>query len=217
MNARLALCTAVLFALLFSTMTPVMAQDSQRGLAPADEYFGHYKLSVLGIANAIRDAGARIEGGTDPSALLGGPLKFVTDALHDWEQQYPSDPWIAKDLLALEVVYLRVSSDEGFRLASQTESWLIADYPNTDQAAQGRAELADNRIPYMPQQTVTQRAIPQPALPQPAYVQPPQVFSSYSNQPQARPIPSYAIPWERYTAMHGSYVPFAAYGPYRYP
>jgi hypothetical protein len=217
-NARLALCAATFFALLSSTLSPVMAQDSQRGLAPADEYFGHYKLSVLGIANTIRDAGARIDGGTDPSALIAGPLKFATDALHDWEQQYPSDPWIAKDLLALEVVYLRVSSDEGFRLASQTEAWLSADYPDSDQAAQGRSELADNRIPYMPQQTVAQRAIPQPAPPQPAYAQPPQTFSTYSTQPQPRAIPSYAIPWERYAAMHGSYVPFApyaAYGPYR--
>lgn len=189
-----------------------MAQDSVRGLAAADEYFGHYKLSVLGIANTIRDAGARIDSGADPQTLLGGPLSYVTDALHDWEGRYPSDPWIAKDLLALEVVYLRVSSDDGFRLATQTESWLIADYPNSDQAAQGRSELADNRIPYMPQQTVAQqRPIPPPAPPQP-----PQVFSTYSTlpQPPVRAIPSYAIPWERYAAMRGAYVPYAQYNPY---
>lgn len=192
-----------------------MAQESQRGLAPADEYFGHYKLSVLGIANAIRDAGTRIDGGGDPHALIGGPLSYVADALHDWEQQYPSDPWIAKDLLALEAVYLHVSSDEGFRLASQTEAWLIADYPDTDQAAQGRSELADNRIPYMPQQTLAQRPIQQQAPP-------PQVFSSYATQAQPPPpqqvraIPSYAIPWERYAAMRAVYTPY--YGPYyRHP
>jgi hypothetical protein len=218
-NARLAFCTAAFFALLFSALTPVMAQDSLRGLAPADKYFGHYKLSVLGIANTIRDAGARIDGGTDPHALVSGPLSLVTDALHDWEQQYPSDPWIAKDLLALEVVYLRVPSDDGFRLASQTEAWLIADYPDTDQASQGRSELADNRIPYMPQQTVAQRTIPQqqPAPQQFVPQQPPQVYSNYAAQPQPRAIPSYAIPWERYMAIRASYVPFAPYGSYRYP
>jgi hypothetical protein len=196
-----------------------MAQDSTRGLAPADEYFGQYKLSVLGIANTIRDAGTRIDNGTDPHALIDGPLKYVSDALHDWEGRYPSDPWIAKDLLALEVVYLRVPTDDGFRLASKTEAWLIADYPDSDQAAQGRSELADNHIPYMPQQTVAQRMMPPPAPPQQ-----PEVFSTYSTQPQyavqpqyvqpqyavqpaPRAIPSYAIPWARYMAIRG----------YRYP
>src|SRR5580704_4539158 len=103
-------------------LAPVMAQDALRGLAPADEYFGRFNLSVLGIANTIRDAGARVDDGADPRTMLNGPLSFVTDAIHAWEQKYPNDPWIAKDLLALETVYLRVPTDEGFRLASQTES-----------------------------------------------------------------------------------------------
>ena len=77
MNARLALCTAAFFALSFFALAPAMAQDSLRGLAPADEYFGHYKLSVLGIANTIRDAGARIDGGTDPQRAAR-PARSVT-------------------------------------------------------------------------------------------------------------------------------------------
>jgi hypothetical protein len=128
-KVRLALIIAAFSAML----APAMAQDTQ-GLAPADEYFGHYKLSVLGIANTIRDAGARIDAGTDPRSMLNGPLSFVNDAIKDWESQYPADPWISKDLLALETVYLRVPTDEGFRLATQTESWLVADYANSDNA-----------------------------------------------------------------------------------
>jgi hypothetical protein len=169
-----------------------MAQDSLQGLAPADEYFGRYNLSVLGIANTIRDAGARLDSGGDPHAMLSGPLSFVTDAMKDWEQKFPGDPWVAKDLLALEAVYLRVPTDEGFHLATQTEAWLIADYPNTDYAAQGRSQLAVNRIPYMPQQypqQVAQQQAWQPAAPPP----PPLV--------QAPAIPSYATPWDRYAAM----------------
>ncbi len=130
MKLRLAFCLAAFFA----SLAPAMAQDSLRGLAPADEYFGHYKLSVLGIANTIRDAGARLDSGGDAHAMLAGPLSYVTDAVKDWEQQYPTDPWLAKDLLALEEVYLRVPTDEGFHYASQTEAWLIADYPDSDQA-----------------------------------------------------------------------------------
>lgn len=178
-----------------------MAQDSLRGLAPADEYFGRYNLSVLGIANTIRDADTRLNSGGDPHAMLSGPLSFVTDAMKDWEQKYPTDPWIAKDLLALEGVYLHVPTDEGFRLASQTEAWLIADYANTDYAAQGRSQLASNRIPYMPQQ------MPQ-AAPVAQY-QPQQYQPQWQPvvQRQQQAIPSYATPWERYAALRVPYFP----------
>ena len=68
---------AVFIAAFFALLAPALAQDddsiantpvlssSLRGLAPADEYFGRYNLSVLGIANNIRDAGTRIDTGGD--------------------------------------------------------------------------------------------------------------------------------------------------------
>jgi hypothetical protein len=118
---------------------PALAQDAT--LAPADENFGRFNLSVLGIANAIRDSGARIDGGTDPHALLSGPLAFATDAMHAWEERYPADPWIAKDLLALETVYLKIPTDDALRLASRTEAWLIADFPASPYVAKARALL----------------------------------------------------------------------------
>jgi hypothetical protein len=202
-KARLAFCIATFFAL----VAPVMAQDSLRGLAPADEYFGHYNLSVLGVANTIRDAGTRIDSGTDPHSMFNGPLSYASDAIKDWEGKYPTDPWIAKDLLALETVYLSVPSDDGIRLATQTEGWLIADYPNTDQAEQGRSALAVNRIPYMPQQVEAAQAHAPPR-----YAPPPPPVQAYQPpvyQPQYQysAIPSYAIPWERYAAMRASYSP----------
>jgi hypothetical protein len=165
---RLAFCIAIFAA----AVAPAMAQDSAHGLAPADEYFGRFNLSVLGIANTIRDAGARMDSGTEPRSMLSGPLSFVTDAVKDWEQKYPSDPWIAKDLLALETVYLRVPGDDGYRLAAQTESWLLADYPKTNEAAKGRVQLASYRSGGVPPQ-------------QQAY----------------QGIPSYASPWERFAAL----------------
>ena len=171
MKLRLAVCIAAFFA----TLAPAVAQDSLRGLAPADEYFGRYNLSVLGIANTIRDAGARMDSGGDARTMLSGPLSFVNDAMKDWVQKYPTDPRIAKDLLALETVYLRVPTDDGFRLATQTEAWLIADYPSSEYAVKGRSELATNRVPYMPQQQAW--------------------------QPQQQAIPSYATPWERFAAL----------------
>ncbi len=171
MKFGLALCAAAFFSML----APAFAQDSLQGLAPADEYFGKYHLSVLGIANTIRDAGVRIDAGGDTRWMLTGPLAFVTDAMHDWEAQYPGDPWIAKDLLALEAAYLRVPTDDGFRLASQTEAWLAGDYPATPYAAQGRKQLADAAAPA---------AVP------------PRRYATAT----APEIPSYATPWGRFAA-----------------
>jgi hypothetical protein len=123
-----------------ASIVPAVAADAT--LAPADEYFGRFNLSVLAIANSIRDCGARLDAGADPRDVIAGPLTFATDAMHAWEARYPSDPWIAKDLLALETVYLKIPSDAGARLASRTEAWLVADFPESAQAARGRDLLA---------------------------------------------------------------------------
>lgn len=126
---------------LLTTFAPLGAQTTD-GLAPADEYFGKFQLSILGIANTIRDAGLRAESGGAPQTMIDGPLAFATDAIKAWEIRYPRDPWIAKDLLALENVYLRLPPDAGFKLAAKTEAWLVSAYPSTSYAATGRAQIA---------------------------------------------------------------------------
>lgn len=140
MNFRLALLGAAFLA----ATAPAVAQSvPMSALAPADEYFGHYRLSVLGIANTIRDVGRRLEEGANPPSLLDGPLSFAADAIAAWEHAYPRDPWIAKDLLGLEVVYLRVPSAQGRQLAKRTAAWLARDYPDAAAALEGRRVLAD--------------------------------------------------------------------------
>ena len=104
-------------------------------LAPADEYFGRLQMSILGIANTIKDAGLKLDNGGDVESAFNGPLSFAADAIHAWERKYPEDPWIAKNLLKLEQVYLRVQNERGRELARQTEAWLLHDYPNSPAAA----------------------------------------------------------------------------------
>jgi len=119
-----------------------LAQDVPlSAMAPADEYFGHARLSVLGIANTIRDAGARIREGADPQSMTGGPLSFIPDAISDWEHRYPDDPWIARDLFGLELVYLRAQTPEGDGMARKTADWLIQDYPDSEAAQNARLAL----------------------------------------------------------------------------
>ena len=56
-------------------------------IAPADEYFGRLKMSILGIRNVIKDQGLKID-----VAPENGPSSFATmalteDALHDWQHK----------------------------------------------------------------------------------------------------------------------------------
>jgi hypothetical protein len=97
--------------------------------APADEYFGVYPMSVLAIGNTLRRNGEAIDGSVDAEAATTGPLACVVDSIRSWEHVYPADPWIAKDLLNLEMVYLRAHGTEARDLAARTETWLEHDYP----------------------------------------------------------------------------------------
>ena len=131
-------------ALLLALAAPAAAQELSQ-LAPADDYFGRFQLSVLGIANTIRDAAAELDAGADPAAVIEGPLDFANDAIADWAARYPRDPWIAKDLLALEHAYLKAPEAAGRELAAKTEAWLTKDYGATPYAALGRDALAPPR------------------------------------------------------------------------
>jgi hypothetical protein len=116
-------------------------------LAPADETFGRSNLSVLGIANVIRESANRLRTTTDPSDVINGPLASATDALHAWEARYPDDPWIPKNLLALESVYASIASDAGVRLGRATAAWLLADYPTSPYSGRAQAVLAAAAAP----------------------------------------------------------------------
>ncbi len=111
-------------------------------LAPADEYFGHFRLSVLGIGNEMRLAAERLEHGVDPHTVCEGPLAFASDSIGAWEQAYPHDPAIPRYLLALERVYLEAAGPEARERAVATEAWLLRDYPGSEAARTAEAELS---------------------------------------------------------------------------
>ncbi len=120
--------------------TPAFAQ-SHSAVAPADEYFGRLKMSVLGIANVIKDMRLRVEADASRTPSIFGSLAMAEDAIHDWEAKYPHDSWIPRSLLALETTYLEASGDRARALAIRTEAWLRRDYGRTSYAAQGRRAL----------------------------------------------------------------------------
>lgn len=125
-------------ALLLAVSTPVWAQSN---VAPADEYFGHLKMSVLGIANVIKDMRLRVEADASRTPSIFGSLANVEDSIHDWEAKYPNDSWIPRSLFALETGYLTAPGDRARDLAVRTEAWLRHDYGRSTYALQGHRAL----------------------------------------------------------------------------
>jgi hypothetical protein len=138
----------VVFVLaLLAVSTPVWAQSN---LAPADEYFGHLKMSVLGIANVIKDMRLRVQSDASRTPSIFGALANVEDSIRDWEARYPHDSWIPRSLLALETCYLTAPGERARDLAVRTEAWLRHDYGRSTYALQGHRALDDAQVAQGP-------------------------------------------------------------------
>jgi hypothetical protein len=121
---------------------PATAYHPKPGLAPADEYFGRLKMSVLGVRNKVKDLG--IDADVHPehdTAILGNAL-WVEDAMRDWAKKYPFDRWLPRYAYALEVMYERIPSTDAHRRALKQISYLTAYFPQTVYGRIGRAKLA---------------------------------------------------------------------------
>lgn len=121
-------------ALDFTPFGPEHAAKAEDRLAPADESFGEYPMSVMGIENAIRhyDGNGRLD---------DGPIAYALVAIRDWERRFPRDPWIARELLGLEHAYQHARTSEGFAYAWRVARWLQTDYPQTEAAAHSGHEF----------------------------------------------------------------------------
>jgi hypothetical protein len=70
--------------------------SGMRDLAPADEYFGRLRMSVLGIRNELVTLERRVESGDRNLAAMSGKLALVDDAMRDWRSRYPRDTWLPR-------------------------------------------------------------------------------------------------------------------------
>jgi|SRR5579883_1006858 len=74
-------------------------------LAPADEYFGRQKMSILEIGNRLRDLAARVRYSSSDTSDLMNTAAMTEDAMRDWQRKYPGDPWLKRDRSQLALVY----------------------------------------------------------------------------------------------------------------
>lgn len=112
-------------------------------VAPADEYFGRMKMSILEIGNRLRDISARAERqGSQPGGLMHDTA-MTEDAIHDWEHKYPADPWLAGDVAKLVHIYSEVQIPPAVIRMHACLRWLQSRYAGHKALiAAERAEVA---------------------------------------------------------------------------
>ena len=108
--------------------------------APADQYFGHLKLSNLGVRNIIH--ALQVEGHS-PLAL---PLERtrimgVETALAEWGDAYPRDTWLRGAMLNFAGVMAGKHDVDTDRLAVDFYLQTSIHYPNTRWSKQALKQL----------------------------------------------------------------------------
>lgn len=116
------------------SFVPVPAQAAYHLVAPADEYFGRQRLSILGMRNMLHDLQRDAQNGSKDDASVVNSARAVEDALHDWQARYPLDPWLPRYIYQLDGLYHRVDSDEAHERGESVHSWLVSAYPHSNYA-----------------------------------------------------------------------------------
>lgn len=130
-------------------------------VAPADEYFGKLKMSVLGMRNTINDLSRKIEASPEKAESIFANTDYLEDSIHDWQKKYPKDSWLPRYVYNLAHLYGKVPSEEGRTRAKKTMAWLVERYPHSEQAKSGREELASGTV-GMPPAPPAAGTVPQP-------------------------------------------------------
>jgi hypothetical protein len=119
-------------------------------VAPADEYFGRMKLSILGISNTIHDT--KLREGFDPvhAATYFDKLSLAEDALEDWSKKYPHDTWLPGKAYYMSHEFWAMNTPDADREAERCRSLLFAHFKTSPYAAKARAEAAAMFQPVLP-------------------------------------------------------------------
>jgi outer membrane protein assembly factor BamD (BamD/ComL family) len=134
---------SLLCVVLLATSAPAFAGGSDENAlpeagasasapAPADEYFGRLKMSILGIRNQLQRLTQEVEEdpGNAPNTL--GTAGLTEDSIKEWEAHYPRDPWLAKTVYLVVHLYAKMPPKTGHAQALKALSWLIAKYPGSE-------------------------------------------------------------------------------------
>ncbi|HXW76461.1 MAG TPA: hypothetical protein VEJ20_03535 [Candidatus Eremiobacteraceae bacterium] len=116
-------------------------------VAPADEYFGRMKMSILGITNSIRDTGLREGFNPTNAASYYSGLMWTEDALKDWAAKYPHDGWIPRRAYDLSHDFWRMHMPQADAAAQACRQLLFRQFPHDHWTAIARSETAAKVAP----------------------------------------------------------------------
>ncbi len=133
-----------------ASKTVASRQSSISLLAPADEYFGPLKLSILGIRNTIHDLGARYDVNHEIGRQTFTSALLTEKAIHDWEHRYPRDGQVPKAIYLLQRLYTKVLTVESRARAKIIARWMFVDYASSPQGKQLKKTIALEHLAPIP-------------------------------------------------------------------
>ena len=118
------------------------AAAAKPAVAPADEYFGRMKLSILGISNTIHDT--KLREGYDPvhAAANFDKLSLAEEALEDWSKKYPHDTWLPGKAYYMSHEFWAMNTADGDREAERCRSLLFTHFATSPYTTKARTEAA---------------------------------------------------------------------------
>ncbi|GAC1308999.1 MAG: hypothetical protein NVSMB21_15010 [Vulcanimicrobiaceae bacterium] len=131
-------------------------------LAPADEYFGPLKLSIIGMRNTIRDLGLRYDVNHDIAKQTFASAQLVERSIREWQTKYVRDPQLPRVIFVLQRLYTKVLTQESRDRARETARWLATDFGPSPQARQLSKTLALEHLAPLPPPTPEPSATPEP-------------------------------------------------------
>ncbi len=118
------------------------AAVAKPAVAPADEYFGRMKLSILGISNTIHDTKLRESFDPANAAANFDKLSLAEDALEDWSRKYPHDTWLPGKAYYMSHEFWTMNTSDSNAEAERCRSLLFTHFASSPYAAKARTETA---------------------------------------------------------------------------
>lgn len=173
------------------------------GSAPADEYFGPHRQSILEIRNRLDG----LEQESSRELIQSNAVVELDDlaaSISDWHAQYPNDPWLPRAYARLLRIYRRAgasTSDSAVAMLDEMQD-AYPDAPETSDIAMLYGVGSD-------EQDIAAAPVPAPEAPAPppSYAEVPVAAPAPAPEPvtvAAAPAPAYAAgAWVRFGSMRG--------------
>lgn len=108
--------------------------------APADEYFGRMKLSILGINNTIRDTKLLVANDKAHARKYYSKVMWAEDSVQDWATKYPQDDWIPQQLYEMSHLFRQMRTPEADREAVNCRWMLFSRFARSRLSAVAKKE-----------------------------------------------------------------------------